>query len=233
MKIVRGETTLAGSYLSRRGEPGSMRTLITSCIPTATVDLDISYALFIAETGSPLSILNSNGFHRLLNDLKAQKNRFRRHHVVNSSIPKCVNRMKKYLTERLRGQTVCLVVDEMASFGIAYYNFIVCCRVSRGREKNQPGIFLWDSRILNSSTAEAIGNEIGKVADELMEYGIVVDSYVSDNCNAMKKSEVFAVTKEGKQLKRQSCGSHALNNIFKDFLSFRQIKQLWDNVFHY
>ena len=72
VKIVRGDTTLASSCLSKRGGPGSMRTLITSCIPTATVDLDISYALFIAETGSPLSILNSDGFHRLLNDLKAQ-----------------------------------------------------------------------------------------------------------------------------------------------------------------
>ena len=125
---------------------------------------------------------------------------------------------------------MCLVVDEMASFGIAYYNFIICCRLSRESNKSQQGVFLWDSRVLNSSTAESIGKEIGNVADELMEYGIDVDSYVSDNCNAMKKSEVFAVTKDGKQLKRQSCGSHALNNIFKDLLSFGQIKGLWNIV---
>ena len=214
MKIARGETSLIGSRLSVCGEQGLTRSLITSFLHTASVDLDISYALFVAESGAPLSILNSNGFNRLLNDLHADKERLKRHHVANISIPKCVRRMRHYLTELLKGQTVCLVVDEMASYGTAYYNFIMCCRLSKERGEDQPAIFFWDSRVLSSSTAESVGREIGSVADELMEHGIEVDSYVSDNCNAMKKTEVFAFTKDGKQLKRQSCGSHALNNVF-------------------
>ena len=230
VKIARGDVSLTGSRLLSRGDPGINKTLITSCIPTATIDLDISYALFIAETGLPLTVLNATSFHRLLNDLKAQKTRLRRHRVGSTSIPKCVRRMRQYIMERLRGQTVCLVVDEMASFGIAYYNFIVCCRISKERGRDQPGVFFWDSRVLKSITAESIGTTIASVADELMEHGIEVDSYVSDNCNSMKKSEVYAVTSNGKQLKRRSCGSHALNNIFKDFLSLSQIKDVWENV---
>lgn len=229
VKIVQGRITLAGSRLISIGVHDVNDDGIRSYFSPPPIDYDIYDALWIACSNMPYNVVDNFMTEIYFNIRKLQGPRNNQYHIRNISVPKCVRRMREYITQHLKGGVASLIVDEMTSFGISYHNFLICCPLPIGDEVI-PGTFFWDSRELDDNKAESIGKAISEVADELSEFEIEVNSYVSDNCNTMKKSEEFAVTRAGKRLQRKSCCSHALNNVFKDMLSLECIKELWDNV---
>ena len=187
-------------------------------------------ALFVAENNIPLVAMESTTFSSLLDAYQAKGKRFNRKHITTVSLPKCEKRMREYFISRLRGSSVCLVVDEMAKYSVSYFNFTLCGIIlDHGCYKHF--IVFWDSKILDNSTSSSIGKAISETTDELLSYGINVTSFASDNCNAMKKAEVYCVCSDGRKLKRVACGSHALNNIFKEVMEVGDMKDLWDNVY--
>ena len=186
-------------------------------------------ALFVAENNIPLVAMESTTFSSLLDAYQAKGKRFNRKHITTVSLPKCEKRMREYFISRLRGSSVCLVVDEMAKYSVSYFNFTLCGNIlDHGCYKHF--IVFWDSKILDNSTSSSIGKAISETTDELLSYGINVTSFASDNCNAMKKAE-YCVCSDGRKLKRVACGSHALNNIFKEVMEVGDMKDLWDNVY--
>ena len=174
--------------------------------------------------------MESTTFSSLLDAYQAKGKRFNRKHITTVSLPKCEKRMREYFISRLRGSSVCLVVDEMAKYSVSYFNFTLCGNIlDHGCYKHF--IVFWDSKILDNSTSSSIGKAISETTDELLSYGINVTSFASDNCNAMKKAEEYCVCSDGRKLKRVACGSHALNNIFKEVMEVGDMKDLWDNVY--
>ena len=187
-------------------------------------------ALFVAENNIPLVAMESTTFSSLLDAYQAKGKRFNRKHITTVSLPKCEKRMREYFISRLRGSSVCLVVDEMAKYSVSYFNFTLCGIIlDHGCYKHF--IVFWDSKILDNSTSSSIGKAISETTDEFLSYGINVTSFASDNCNAMKKAEEYCVCSDGRKLKRVACGSHALNNIFKEVMEVGDMKDLWDNVY--
>ena len=145
-------------------------------------------ALFVAENNIPLVAMESTTFSSLLDAYQAKGKRFNRKHITTVSLPKCEKRMREYFISRLRGSSVCLVVDEMAKYSVSYFNFTLCGIIlDHGCYKHF--IVFWDSKILDNSTSSSIGKAISETTDELLSYGINVTSFAWDNCNAMKKAE--------------------------------------------
>ena len=203
---------------------------ITTFMRPISMNGDIYCAIFIAKTGAPMSLLDDDSFDDYLDYHKAQGLRIKRHRLCNISIPLCEKLLREFIIQRLYKKSVCIVVDEMTKYGTSFTNFLLCCPLTKEGEII-PGLFFWDSRVLDNGKAESIGEALADIADELLNNGIEVNSYVSDNCNTMKKSEDYAVTKNGRKLQRKSCCSHVPNNIFKEFLAIEPIKSIWGNVY--
>ena len=96
--------------------------------------------------------------------------------------------------------------------------------------KEVNAVFFWDTLLLRDGTASSIGSAVSSIVDSLEKEGIIVTYFASDNCNAMKKAEDCIITQSGRSIPRVSCGSHALNNVFKDIMKLEPLASLWENV---
>ena len=184
---------------------------ITTFMRPISMNGDIYCAIFIAKTGAPMSLLDDDSFDDYLDYHKAQGLRIKRHRLCNISIPLCEKLLREFIIQRLYKKSVCIVVDEMTKYGTSFTNFLLCCPLTKEGEII-PGLFFWDSRVLDNGKAESIGEALADIADELLNNGIEVNSY-------------------GRKLQRKSFCSHVLNNIFKEFLAIEPIKSIWGNVY--
>lgn len=203
---------------------------ITEFFHEPSFDSDIAYALFIAENNTPLSIVDSDSFQNLLIALSATGKKYHRTHISKTSIPKCYQKTKEFVLSKLKGKSVCLVIDEMTKFNTTYTNTLLCSKIITKDKKEVNAVFFWDTLVLKDSTASSIGSAVSSIADSLEKEGIIVSSFASDNCNAMKKAEDYVTTLSGRSIPRVSCGSHALNNVFKDIMKMEPLASLWKNV---
>ena len=183
----------------------------------------------MAENNIPMVAMESSSFSWLLDAYQAKGKRFSRKHITDVSLPKCEKKMREYYVNHLHNSSVCLVVDEMTKYGVSYYNSTLCGTISVNRRDKYVVVF-WDSKTLNDSTSSSIGKAIAETADELLKEGINVTSFASDNCNAMKKAEDYCVCSDGRRLKRVACGSHTLNNIFKEMMTLEPMNGIWETV---
>ena len=143
-------------------------------------------------------------------------------------VPAVAEAVKSFVKSKLKGCTVTLVLDEMKNSCGQYINFVVSTnsQTSIGNE-----VFFWECMQSEGSTAGAIAKKISIVANELEKAGIDCHSYATDNCNAMIATEKYTVTESGRRLSRIPCSSHALNNIFKDFVNKNPtIRETWNLV---
>ncbi len=203
---------------------------INDYFPASSFNVDIGYALLIADNNTPISIVDSDSFQDFLTGVSAGGKRYSRTHITKTSIPKCVKKMKEFMLSKLKGKSVCLVIDEMTKFNTSYTNVLLCSKIVLKDNKEINAVFFWDTLVLEDGSSASIGRAVSCIADDLEKEGIMVSSFASDNCSAMRKAEEFVVTQSGRKIPRVSCGSHALNNVFKDIMKEKPLDSLWKNV---
>ena len=187
-------------------------------------------ALMVANNYLPLSITSDRSFKKFLDVTNARLNPVSRTCLVNNYLLKCGDWIRKYILDKLKGRTACLIIDEMQKKGKSYYNILVSSLGEDDEGRAQTEIFFWDTARLLCGDADSIATLLARTVLFLKDQDIHVTSYSSDNCAVMKKVLPVVVEKTGIQMKRIPCASHAVNLILKDFMEQNCIDRVWVRV---
>ena len=184
--------------------------------------------MFIAKTDQSIRLIDSDDFYNLLTRFNSNWRSPSHTAVTNQYIPAVAIAIKQYVISRLRGHSVTLILDEMRNPCGSYINFIIAVNKESSDDME---MYFWECMESSGSTARQIATKISEVADELENYDIICQSYATDNCHAMIKTEQYCTTKSGRNIVRVPCSSHILNNILKDFVEKNpDIKETWSLV---
>lgn len=187
-------------------------------------------ALMVANNYLPLSITTDRSFKKFLDVTNARLNPVSRTCLVNNYLLKGGDWIRKYILDKLKGRTACLIIDEMQKKGKSYYNILVSSLGEDDEGRAQTEIFFWDTARLLCGDADSIATLLARTVLFLKDQDIHVTSYSSDNCAVMKKVLPVVVEKTGIQMKRIPCASHAVNLILKDFMEQNCIDRVWVRV---
>lgn len=139
--------------------------------------------------------------------------------------------IRSYVLRQLRGQKVCVIIDEMQKHNKSYINLLLSSLGDQDGEA-QPQMYFLDCVRLRINDAESVGKLISAVVLSLREHNIDVTSYCSDNCSVMKGALVVVLQKTGVALRRIPCASHAMNLVLGDFMGEKVIDDVWIRVLH-
>lgn len=200
------------------------QTLITDYSNVRLVEIESLLSLFCCCGGFSFSSVEDKYFNLLLSSLYPKWKEISRKTLTSEYIPRTANKVRDFVINQLRGQSVCLAVDETERFRKSYYSFLIYPPSKDGV------VYFW--KIVQSKAKKAV--EVAKlIADEINElstHSIKVISYATDNCNVMKSTETLLGQMFDRPIVRVGCGSHVLNGVFKKVLSFKGINTIWKGV---
>lgn len=186
----------------------------------------------IANCCLPLSLPGNRHFQLGLQKLEAKATTVSRTVMMDKYLPRCAKMVADFVAKRIRGKTVCLVIDEMSKSGMSFVNLLLCTGDDGSLDmKNQ--VYFWDCTCLPSNNAISLGSFIANTIRDLEALDVTVNFYSSDNCRTMVAALEYAERKCGRELVRVPCASHVMNLIFKDLVNHDCIKNVWANVIAY
>ena len=184
--------------------------------------------LFIAKTNQSIRMIDNDDFTNLLSSFNSHWRSPSHTTVLNQFIPVIATAIKQYIISRLKGHSVTLILDERKNSNRSYINFIVAINMEsfEGVE-----MYFWECMEASTSTAWQISRKLCEVTDELESYGIICQSFATDNCRAMIKAKEYYTTKVVRQITHMPSVAYILNNVLKGlFTKSRKIQKTWDLV---